>query len=69
MPKKKVSKDSYTEVFELWDNLVAHHYFTAEELELVTGLNGMKVQTLIDAMEVRYGISTWKELHKKVHNV
>ena len=45
MPKKKVVKDSYTEVFELWDKLVAHHYFTAEELELITGLNGMKVQT------------------------
>lgn len=42
-------------VNEVWDLLVDNDYFTVEELQLLTNINGYNLETLNDAIYARYG--------------
>ena len=48
-------KEAFQDVFELWDNLVEHKYFTPDELQLLVKVNGLSMKTLNDAIFARYG--------------
>ena len=39
----------------IWSVLVDNYYFTQQELELITCINGYKVETLNDCIYARYG--------------
>ena len=47
---------------ELWGNLIDGEYFTEEELQLVTNINGYSVDSLNDAIYARYGLRNWDQL-------
>lgn len=49
-------------VNELWDLLVDEGYFTAEELQLLTNINGFSVETLNDAIYARYGYRDYDQM-------
>ena len=55
-------KQAFQDVFDLWDKLVEYNYFTPEELELITNLNGTSMKTLNDAICVRYGYRSWEQM-------
>ncbi len=46
---------SIVAIDELWDEFLEQNLFTYEELKLITSINGYKVETLNDALYVRYG--------------
>ena len=52
-------------VNELWDNLINGGYFTEEELELVTNINGYSLETLEDAIYARHGVRDWDQLQEE----
>lgn len=52
-------------VNELWDNLINGEYFTEEELQLVTDINGYSVGSLNDAIYTRYGLRNWDQLQEE----
>lgn len=58
-------KEAFADVFELWDKLVEHDYFTPEELELITNINGTSTKTLNEALFARYGYRSWEQMHKE----
>jgi len=41
---------------QIWDSLLDGQFFTLEELNLVTDINGFSVKTLDDMCEARYGV-------------
>jgi len=45
----------YNDVSEAYDYLIEHEYFTSEELNLITSINGYTVDTLNDCLYSRYG--------------
>jgi len=47
---------------ELWDKLVEYNYFTPDELQLLTKVNGLSMKTLNDAISVRYGYKDWEQM-------
>lgn len=51
-----------TEVNELYDVLVDDGYFTAEELQLLTNINGYSIETLNDAIYARYGYRDYEQM-------
>ena len=55
-------KLSFSKVFELWDKLVELEYFTPEELQLITEVNGLSMKTLNDAISARYGYRDWEQM-------
>ena len=55
-------KEAFQDVFELWDNLVEHKYFTPDELQLLVKVNGLSMKTLNDAIFARYGYRDWKQM-------
>ena len=59
------TKSAFQDVFDLWDKLVEHNYFTPEELQLITTLNGTSMETLNDAIFARYGYRSWKQMTKE----
>ena len=52
-------------VNELWDNLIDGEYFTEEELQLVTSINGYTTDALNDAIYARYGVRGWDRLQEE----
>ena len=50
------------EVNEKWGVLVDNGYFTQEELELITNINGYNVETLNDCIYARYGYRNLEQL-------
>jgi len=48
-------KEAFTDVEDLWSYFEDNELFTSKELELITGMNGYSVETLNDALYVRYG--------------
>ena len=50
------------EVHELYENLILGDYFTEEELNLVTCINGFNVETLNACIYARYGFHDWEQL-------
>lgn len=41
---------------QIWDFLLDRHFFTLEELNLVTDINGLSTKTLDDMCEARYSV-------------
>ena len=48
-------KKDFDDVSILWDELLDQELFTNEELQLITNINGLSVDTLNDAIYSRYG--------------
>lgn len=46
----------------IYDKLIAENYFTEDELELVTNINGYNIDTLNNAIYARYGLRDYKQL-------
>jgi hypothetical protein len=67
MPRfsKQVIKEAFQDVFELWDTLVAHEYFTPDELQLLVKVNGLSVKTLNEAIFARYGYRDWEQMKEE----
>ena len=59
------TKEAFQDVFDLWDKLVEYNYFTPEELELITNLNGTSTKTLNDAIFARYGYRSWEQMNEE----
>lgn len=51
-----------TELNELYNILVNDGYFTEEELQLLTNINGYNIDTLNDAIYSRYGYRTYEQM-------
>ena len=49
-------------VSELYNKLIDGDCFTAEELELVTNINGWNVETLNDCIYARFGYNSWEQM-------
>ncbi len=45
---------NYNDVNEVWSYLVDNDYFTDEELQLITNINGYTIETLNDCLYSRY---------------
>ena len=58
-------KEAFADVFELWDNLVEHKYFTPDELQLLVKVNGLSIKTLNEAIFARYGYRDWEQMKKE----
>lgn len=52
------------EINTLWDNLIEGGYFTEEELQLVTNINGYNIETLNDCIYCRYGFQDWEQMNE-----
>ena len=52
------------EVIYTWDSLVDAGYFTDEELELVTNINGFNIETLNDCIYARFGYRSLKQMEE-----
>lgn len=51
-------------VNELYDILVDEGYFTAEELSLLTMINGYNIDTLNSALYARYGYRDFEQMQE-----
>lgn len=49
-------------VNELWAELVELDLFTNDELQLLTNINGLSVETLNDAIFARYGYRDYDQM-------
>ena len=49
-------------VNNLWDKLIGNGFFTEEELQLVTNINGYNEETLNDCIYARYGYHNLTDL-------
>jgi hypothetical protein len=49
-------------VLELYDKLIDNGYFTSDELDLVTNINGYSIETLSDCIYCRYGYHSWEQM-------
>ena len=58
-------KEALQDVFELWDTLVAHEYFTPDELQLHVKDNGLEKKTINDASFARYGYRDWEKMKEE----
>lgn len=52
----KPKKSKHMTISQIWDSLLDGQFFTLEELNLVTDINGLSVKTLDDMCKVRYGV-------------
>lgn len=52
------------EVIYTWDRLVDAGYFTDEELELITNINGYTMDTLNDCIYARFGYRSLKQMEE-----
>lgn len=50
------------EVTKIFNYLIDYNYFTFEELQLLTNINGYSVDTLNDAIYSRYGFNDFSQL-------
>lgn len=50
------------EVNKLWDKLIGNGFFTEEELQLITNINGYNVETLNDCIYARYGYHNYRDM-------
>ncbi len=47
---------------ELYETLLEQELFTDEELQLLTNINGLSVETLNDAIYSRYGYRDYEQM-------
>lgn len=52
-------------VDELYTKLIDEGYFTEEELDLITKINGYNIKTLNDCIYARYGYRDYEQLKSK----
>lgn len=52
-------KNNPTEVYEF---LIDNNYFTQEELDLTTNINGFNIETLNDCLYARYGYRSLSQM-------
>ena len=52
----------YGDVNQVWDFLVASELFTEAELELITCLNGFRLDVLNDCIFARYGYRSLQQM-------
>ena len=52
------------EVIYTWDRLVDAGYFTDQELELITNINGYTIDTLNDCIYARYGYRSLDQMEE-----
>ena len=52
------------EVIYTWDRLVDAGYFTDEELELITNINGYTIETLNDCIYARFGYRSLEQMEE-----
>ena len=50
------------ELDKIYNELIEKGYFTEEELNLITNINGYSIETLNDCIYARYGLRTYKDL-------
>lgn len=58
----KFKGDNMEEVTKIFNYLIDYNYFTFEELQLLTNINGYSVDTLNDAIYSRYGFNDFSQL-------
>lgn len=58
----KAGDSSFEDVDELWGKMVDGGYFTDEELQLVTDINGYSIETLNDCLYARLGYRSWEQM-------
>ena len=51
-----------SDVYKLYNDLIACAYFTEAELDLVTTINGFSVETLNDCIYARYGFHNYEQM-------
>ena len=51
-----------SDVSKLYNDLIVGAYFTEDELDLVTNINGWSVETLNDCIYARYGFHNYEQL-------
>ena len=49
-------------VNELYEKLIDGEYFTSEELDLITSINGYSIDTLNDCIYARYGFRDYDQM-------
>lgn len=52
----------FNSVSETYEYLIDHEYFTKDELDLVTNINGWNVESLNDCIYARYGYHDLEQL-------
>ena len=52
----------YLSLGEVWGLLVDNGYFTDEELQLITNINGYTLETLNDCIYARYGYRSYEQM-------
>ena len=50
------------EVNRLYEDLIEGGYFTEDELQLVTDINGYSIETLNDCIYCRYGYRSYEQM-------
>lgn len=60
--KEELMNLDYNDVNEVYNHLVDNHYFTSEELNLITNINGYTVDTLNDCLYSKYGYRDLEQL-------
>ena len=53
------------ELDKIYNELIEKAYFTEEELNLITNINGYSMETLNDCIYARYGLRTYEDLKEE----
>ena len=53
---------NFNNVEYVWDYLISSELFTEKELELVTHINGFRIEVLNDCIFVRYGYRSLQQM-------
>ena len=51
------------DVNELYNELIELDYFTSDELDLITSINGWSIDTLNDCIYARYGYRSLEQMN------
>jgi hypothetical protein len=53
---------SKLEINDVWGLLIDGGYFTDDELQLITNINGYTIETLNDCIYARYGFRSYEQM-------
>ncbi|MCD7779991.1 MAG: hypothetical protein LUH05_04895 [Candidatus Gastranaerophilales bacterium] len=56
-----------TQLDKYYNELITYDWFTVEELDLVTKINGYNEQTLNDCLYARYGLHNYKQFKTEIN--
>lgn len=57
-----MTKIDFENVGQVYEYLIDHEYFTSEELDLVTNINGWNIESLNDCIYARFGFHDLEQL-------